>query len=128
MKTFEDFLAEEMSKYRVEVWDEVSPIGRLSAAEYKEQSKEYIPGSKVLLCYYNDVLAFVQPYHPFKGGPIREEELSELIPQWIRVLAEPAARQQYDAYVQEEKEKEAKQLMDDIVIALTYLIGNIQMK
>lgn len=120
--TFEDFLNEELSKYRIEVWDKVSPINGKPAELFKSQP-DYFEDGIVLLCYYNDQLAFFQPYHPFRGGPIREDELPELIPQWLRVLAEPAARQQYEAYLQEQIAMEEEQRIQDIEEAIVYLLG-----
>ncbi|MCS7241829.1 hypothetical protein, partial [Candidatus Caldatribacterium sp.] len=124
MMLYEDFLRAEMAKYRVEIWDKESPINGKPASLFKAQP-DYFEDGVVLLCYYNDQLAYYQPFHPFRGGPIREDELDELIPQWIEVLATPAAKQQYEAYLEEQRAREEEQRKRDVEEALAYLLGNL---
>lgn len=124
MRTFDDFLQEEMSKYSVEIWDKQSPINGRPAELFKQQP-DYHEDGVVLLCYYNGNLAYVQMFHPFGGGAIREDELDTLIPSWIRVLAEPAAKQAYEEYLKEQEAQKAKQWMEDLEAAVAYVIGNL---
>ncbi len=118
---YEDFLNEEKAKYRVEIWDKQSPVNGKPAELFKQQPDYYEDGV-VLLCYYEGQLAFFQPYHPFRGGPITEEDLPTLIPQWIEVLATPAARQRYEEYLEEQRRMEEEQRVADIEEALANLI------
>ncbi len=116
------YLQEEINKYRVEIWDKMSPINGKDAELFKQRD-DYFEDGIVLLCYYNDELAYVQPYHPFTGGKITEEDLPDLITQWIQVLAEPSARQKEEEDIANAQRLEEEQRVADLEEAIAYLLG-----
>jgi len=84
----------EKAKYRIEVWDKVSPINGVSASKILERTD--IPeGGEVYLIYVNGQLVYLQPHDPFQAGlvALTSENVLDIANQHVDELAWQAANE-----------------------------------
>jgi len=84
----------ERAKYKIEVWDKVSPINGISASKILERTD--IPeGGEIYLIYINNQLVYLQPHDPFQAGlvPLTSENVLDIANQHIDQLAWQAANE-----------------------------------
>jgi len=83
---------QERSRFRVEVWDKVTPINGIPAE--KILAREDVPDDgEIYLLYVDGVLRFLQPHHPFQAGivPMTAENVMQVANQHVDQLAWQAA-------------------------------------
>jgi len=84
----------ERAKYKIEVWDKVSPINGISASKILERTD--IPeGGEIYLIYINNQLVYLQPHDPFQAGlvPLTSENVLDIANRHIDQLAWQAANE-----------------------------------
>ena len=84
----------ERAKYKIEVWDKVSPINGISASKILERTD--IPeGGEIYLIYINNQLVYLQPHDPFQAGlvPLTSENVLNIANRHIDQLAWQAANE-----------------------------------
>ncbi|WP_374711545.1 hypothetical protein [Symbiobacterium terraclitae] len=67
----------ERARYRIEIWDEVSPLAG-QPPEYWRQRGDWPEGGKVYLIYVDDNLRIVQPHDPEQAGFVPMDEAAAL--------------------------------------------------
>jgi len=83
---------QERSRFRVEVWDKVTPINGMPAE--KIVAREDVPDDgEIYLLYVDGVLRFLQPHNPFEAGivPMTAENVMQVANQHVDQLAWQAA-------------------------------------
>lgn len=83
---------QERSRFRVEVWDKVTPINGMPAE--KILAREDVPDDgEIYLLYVDGVLRFLQPHNPFEAGivPMTAENVMQVANQHVDQLAWQAA-------------------------------------
>ena len=83
---------QERSRFRVEVWDKVTPINGMPAE--KILAREDVPDDgEIYLLYVDGVLRFLQPHNPFQAGivPMTAENVMQVANQHVDQLAWQAA-------------------------------------
>lgn len=83
---------QERSRFRVEVWDKVTPINGIPAE--KILAREDVPDDgEIYLLYVDGVLRFLQPHNPFQAGivPMTAENVMQVANQHVDQLAWQAA-------------------------------------
>jgi len=84
----------ERAKYKIEVWDKVSPINGISASKVLERA-DISEGNEIYLIYINNQLVYLQPHDPFQAGlvPLTSENVLDIANQHIDQLAWQAANE-----------------------------------
>jgi len=84
----------ERAKYKIEVWDKVSPINGISASKVLERA-DISEGSEIYLIYINNQLVYLQPHDPFQAGlvPLTSENVLDIANRHIDQLAWQAANE-----------------------------------
>ncbi|MGQ9697177.1 MAG: hypothetical protein ACUVRO_04200 [Armatimonadota bacterium] len=83
---------QERSRYRVEIWDKVTPIN--GVAPEKILAREDIPGDgEIYLVYVDGHLCFLQPHDPFQAGfvAMTEDNVLQIANRHVDQLAWQAA-------------------------------------
>lgn len=91
--------AAETARYRIEVWDEVSPLAGKTPEWWRTNRSDWPLGGKVYLIYVDGNLQTVQPHNPLSAGfmPMTEVEALILANRMVAVRVEEAV----DAQVKE---------------------------
>lgn len=76
-------------KYRVELWDKVSPINGVPAERVLASYKDIRPDGEVYLIYVNGRLTYFQPHPPGEAGmrPMSRDEALSIADEHITLLA-----------------------------------------
>ena len=84
----------ERAKYKIEVWDKVSPINGISASKVLERA-DISEGNEIYLIYINNQLVYLQPHDPFQAGlvPLTSENVLDIANRHIDQLAWQAANE-----------------------------------
>jgi hypothetical protein len=83
---------QERSRFKVEVWDKVTPINGIPAE--KIIAREDVPGDgEIYLLYVDSQLRYLQPHDPFQAGivPMTKENVMQIASQHVDQLAWQAA-------------------------------------
>lgn len=67
----------ERARYRIEIWDEVSPLAG-QPPEYWRNRGDWPEGGKVYLIYVDGALRIVQPHDPKSAGFVPMDEVTAL--------------------------------------------------
>jgi hypothetical protein len=67
----------ERARYRIEIWDEVSPLAG-QPPEYWRQRGDWPEGGKVYCIYVDGALRIVQPHDPEQAGHVPMDEATAL--------------------------------------------------
>mgnify|MGYP000282741875 CR=1 FL=1 len=67
----------ERARYRIEIWDEVSPLAG-QPPEYWRQRGDWPEGGKVYCIYVDGALRIVQPHDPMSAGYVPMDEATAL--------------------------------------------------
>jgi hypothetical protein len=87
----------ERARYRVEIWDEVSPLAG-QPPEYWRNRGDWPAGGKVFLVYVDDRLVLVQPHDPEQAGlipmdlPTAQARANALIARWVEQAVDAEVR------------------------------------
>ncbi|MCL6479375.1 MAG: hypothetical protein K6T65_13365 [Peptococcaceae bacterium] len=81
---------QERSRYRVEIWDRVSPINGIPAERILQRADVPEEG-EIYLLYVDDQLRYLQPHDPFQAGilPMSNEDVLSIANRHIDELAMP---------------------------------------
>lgn len=91
--------AQERARYKIEIWDEVSPLGGQPAEFWHRHLKErgdWPEGGKVYCIYIDSRLTYVQPHDPEQAGlvPMSEELARQRAEAHVNRLVEAAVDEQ----------------------------------
>lgn len=85
----------ERARYRIEIWDEVSPLAG-QPPEYWRQRGDWPEGGKVYCIYVDGALRIVQPHDPMSAGYVPMDEQTALAhaEAYVSALVEQAVDEQ----------------------------------
>lgn len=85
----------ERARYRIEIWDEVSPLAG-QPPEYWRNRGDWPEGGKVYLIYVDGNLRIVQPHDPLSAGFVPMDEATALAraEEYVNNLVEQVVDQQ----------------------------------
>lgn len=81
----------ERARYRIEIWDEVSPLAG-QPPEYWRQRGDWPEGGRVYCIYVDGNLRIVQPHDPMSAGHVPMDETTALAraEEYVAALVEQA--------------------------------------
>lgn len=79
---------EQKARFRIEVWDKVSPINGIPAEKILAR-EDVPPGGEIYLVYQDGKLQWLQPHDPFQAGlvPLAKDNVMAVADQHVSQIA-----------------------------------------